>query len=97
MIYLSTISYILFIFYEDPIKYPIKYPLYPIHRLYPTKIPMRSPDFRLPGPYPFPRGGFDARAAYRLCRNRNVALSIVAYCGHQWEPGTWSNPLVMSK
>eukprot|EP00435_Cladocopium_sp_Y103_P043337 s657_g12.t1 len=40
------------------------------------------------GPFPFPRSSFDARTALRLCRNRNVALSILAYCGHQWEPGT---------
>ena len=37
------------------------------------------------GPFPFPSTKFDASKALGIFQNRNVALSILAYCGHQWE------------
>ncbi|CAK0906989.1 unnamed protein product [Prorocentrum cordatum] len=37
------------------------------------------------GPFPFPSSQFDVQKLLGVCRNRNVMLSIAAYCGHQWE------------
>ena len=37
------------------------------------------------GPFAFPSSNFNARKVLSIFQNRHVTLSILAYCGHQWE------------